>query len=148
MELTISEMLRAYEGGKVSRRELVAGLTLLAARAEAQTAGFQGNGLNHVSLYVSDAKKSAEFYQKTFAGKIVKQDAQGAQVAFGKGRVTLKQAAPAARVDHFAIGVDGFKQDAVIADLKARGVVARQNDEFGLHVVDPDGYPVQLSGNE
>jgi hypothetical protein len=41
------------------------------------------------------------------------------------------------------------KQDAVTADLKVRGVtpVNQQGGSFGFHMLDPDGFPVQISGN-
>src|SRR5439155_4361109 len=60
-----------------------------------------------------------------------------------------KLSGPAARrkVDHFAIGVDNFNKDSVTADLKARGAtpIDQQGGGFGFHVLDPDGFPVQIS---
>jgi hypothetical protein len=37
----------------------------------------------------------------------------------------------------------------VTADLKARGATAidQQGGGFGFHVLDPDGFPVQISAN-
>jgi len=65
MEHTISRLLKAYENGKLHRRDLVKGLTLLAAGSgSASAAGFQSNGINHVSLQVSDLQRSSEFYQR------------------------------------------------------------------------------------
>src|SRR5580704_8462982 len=62
MTSTISKLLASYENGKLSRRDLVQGLALLAAGSEAMSAaGFQGNSINHVSLYVSDLQKSSDF---------------------------------------------------------------------------------------
>ena len=50
---------------------------------------------------------------------------------------------------HDAVAQDGFNQDAVTADLKARGVtpINEQGGNFAFHVLDPDGFPVQISGN-
>ena len=64
-------------------------------------------------------------------------------------RLVLREGKPPAKVDHFAIGVDNFKKETVTADLKARGVtpIDQQGGGFGFHVVDPDGYPVQISAN-
>ena len=72
MEHTISGMLAAYEKGGLSRRQLVAGLSLLAAGAANAQSGFRGNGVNHVSLQVSDLNRSAEFYGRVFGGTVQK----------------------------------------------------------------------------
>jgi hypothetical protein len=62
MKRTISKLLEAYETGKMSRRDLVQGLALMAATAEtASAAGFQGNSINDISLYVSNLERSTDF---------------------------------------------------------------------------------------
>jgi hypothetical protein len=148
MEYTISGMLASYEKGRLSRRQLVQGLSLLAAgAAKGQTAGFKGNGVNHVSLQVSDLDRSAEFYGRVFGGTVQKTE-KDARNTLGRSRVILRRETPAAKVDHFAIGIDKFNQDAVVASLKARGVASQTNEAVGFHVLDPDGYPVQLSSND
>src|ERR1700680_5235680 len=59
----ISRLLATYENGKMSRRDLVQGLALLTASAGTMSAaGFQGSSINHVSMQVSDLKKSTDFY--------------------------------------------------------------------------------------
>jgi catechol 2,3-dioxygenase-like lactoylglutathione lyase family enzyme len=149
MKSTISKMLEAYENGKVSRRGLIQGLALLAAGSStAQAAGFQGNSLNHISLQVSNLQRSTDFYQRVFACTVNKRDGNN-QLMFGKNFLVLREGKPAAKVDHFAIGVDNFNKDSVTADLKTRGVtpIDQQGGGFGFHVLDPDGYPVQISAN-
>jgi catechol 2,3-dioxygenase-like lactoylglutathione lyase family enzyme len=110
-------------------------------------AGFQGNGINHVSLYVSDLQRSTDFYQRVFGCSVNKRDGNN-QLAFGKGILVLRPGKPPGKVDHIAIGVDNFNNDSVIADLKARGTtpIDQQGGGFGFHV-DPDGFPVQISAN-
>lgn len=149
MKRTISRLLGAYENGKMSRRDLVQGLALLAATAEtASAAGFQGNSINHISLYVNNLQRSTDFYQRTFGCTVNKRDGNN-QLVFGKNFLVLRPGNPAGKVDHFAIGVDGFNKDAVTADLKARGAtpIDQQGGDFGFHVADPDGFPVQISAN-
>ncbi len=149
MKSTISRLLQSYENGKLSRRDLVQGLALLAATAETASAvGFEGNGINHVSLQVSNLQRSTDYYQKTFGCKVNKREGNN-QLVFGKGFLVLREGKPPGKVDHFAIGVDNFKKETVTADLKARGVtpIDQQGGGFGFHVVDPDGYPVQISAN-
>ena len=149
MKDTISKLLEAYEKGKMSRRTLIQGLAVLAAGATAaEAAGFEGNSINHISLQVSNLQRSTDFYQRVFQCKVNKREGNN-QLMFGKNFLVLREGKPAAKVDHFAIGVDNFKKEAVTADLKARKVtpIDQQGGGFGFHVVDPDGYPVQISAN-
>ena len=149
MTNTISRLLKAYEKGKMSRRQLVQGLALLAAGSStAQAAGFQGNSVNHISLQVSNLQRSTDFYQRVFGCTVNKRDGNN-QLVFGKNFLVLREGKPAAKVDHFAIGVDNFNKDSVTADLKARGAtpIDQQGGGFGFHVLDLDGFPVQISAN-
>lgn len=149
MKGTISKLLEAYENGKMSRRDLVQGLALLAAGSgTASAAGFQGNSVNHISLYVSNLQRSTDFYQRVFGCTVNKREGNN-QLVFGKNFLVLRPANPPGKVDHFAIGVDNFKKESVAADLKSRGAtpIDQQGGDFGFHVVDPDGYPVQISAN-
>jgi catechol 2,3-dioxygenase-like lactoylglutathione lyase family enzyme len=146
MKSTISKLLATYENGKMSRRELVQGLALLTAASEtASAAGFEGSGINHISIYVSNLQRSTDYYQRTFACKVNKRDGNN-QLVFGKGFLVLREGKPPGKVDHFAIGVNNFKKESVTADLKARGVtpIDQQGGGFGFHVLDPDGFPVQI----
>jgi len=149
MKTAISKMLEAYENGTMSRRALVQGLALLAAGSGvAEAAGFQGNSINHVSLFVSNLQRSTDFYQRVFGCSVNKRDGNN-QLMFGKDFLVLRPGNPPGKVDHFAIGVDNFNKDSVTADLKARGAVPidEQGGNFGFHVLDPDGFPVQISAN-
>src|SRR5499426_4831789 len=148
MTNTISRLLEAYEKGKMSRRQLVQGLALLAAGSStAEAAGFEGNSVNHISLQVSNLQRSTDFYQKAFGCTVNKRDGNN-QLMFGKNFLVLRQGNPPAKVDHFAIGVDNFNKDSVTSDLKARGVTPKDEEGgAGFHIVDPDGYPVQISAN-
>jgi catechol 2,3-dioxygenase-like lactoylglutathione lyase family enzyme len=152
MKNTISRLLKSYEESKLSRRELVEGLALLAAGAGSASAaegGFAGSTINHVSLYVSDLQRSTDFYQNVLGGKVNKRDGNN-QIMFGKDFMVLRPGKPAGKVDHIAIGVDNFNKESVTADLKARGATAKdEKGGVGFYVADPDGFPVQLisSGN-
>jgi len=150
MTSAMSKLLETYENGRLSRRELVQGLALLAASSStASAAGFQGNTINHVSLAVSDVQKSTDFYQRVFGATIHKREGNN-QVFFGKSFFVLRPGKPTGRVDHVAIGVDNFNEQAITADLKARGATpipstaANKALGLGFHVVDPDGFPLQM----
>jgi catechol 2,3-dioxygenase-like lactoylglutathione lyase family enzyme len=151
MESTISELLETYEKGKLSRRELVQGLILLAASSgTASAAGFQGNTINHVSLNVSDLQRSTDFYQKTFGCRVHKRQGNN-QVFLGTSFFVLRPGKPAGKVGHVAIGVENFNKESVAADLKARGVTPMDagsgGQGEGFHVVDPDGFTLQLTSS-
>ena len=145
MKDTISKLLEAYEKGNMSRRRLIQGLAVLAAgTTAAEAAGFEGNSINHISLYVSNLQRSTDFYSKTFACKVNKREGNN-QLMFGTSFLVLREGKPPAKVDHFSIGVNNFKKETVTADLKARGVTPKDEEGgAGFHVVDPDGYPVQI----
>ena len=148
MESAISRLLETYEKGKVSRRDLVQGLVLLAASPGTMSAaGFQGNTINHVSLDVSDLERSTDFYQRTFGCPVHKRQGDN-QVFFGTNFFVLRPGKPAGRIGHVAIGVENFSQDSVTADLKARGVNPIDSGQGGIgegfHVVDPDGFTLQI----
>ena len=150
MEAIINKLLQRFESGSLSRRQLIQGLAMLATAgsvpAHAQTRGFQGGFISHVSLSVSDLQRSTEFYQKVFGLAVLSQDKPNEIVRLGLTRtlVSLRRASPKAVVDHFAIGVEKFNRESVTKDLADRGVTPEQNVEAGFHVQDPDGYPVQI----
>jgi catechol 2,3-dioxygenase-like lactoylglutathione lyase family enzyme len=149
MENVIANLLKRYETGKLARRELVQGLALLVATAgQSKAAGFEIANINHVSLQVSDLQRSSQFYQKVFGLTVANQDNNTIRLKVGKSHITLRKGAPAGVADHFAIGMDGFNEQAITQDLKQRGANPVNQGNAGLHVVDPDGYQVQIIGSD
>src|ERR1700694_4230578 len=78
MESIISSLLTRFEKGALTRRELIRGLTMLAAAggtpAEAQDAGFKGANIDHVSIQVTDLQRSVDYYQRMFGFTVVSED--------------------------------------------------------------------------
>lgn len=151
MEAIISNLLGRFEKGALSRRELVQGLTILAAAgaAQAQNAATQGSRIDHVSIQVSDLPRSIAFYQTMFGLTQVSEDKPNEIVRLGAGGkvlVSLHHKSPTGIVDHFAIGVEKFNRDAVAAQLKTRGANPEDNLDAGFHIVDPAGISVQIVG--
>jgi catechol 2,3-dioxygenase-like lactoylglutathione lyase family enzyme len=152
MHSTISKLLGTYESGKLSRRDLVQGLALLVASAAgsgtASAAGFQVESLNHVSLLVSDLQRSADFYKGILGVSVDKRGVE-MMVTLGKNRLVLREGKPAGTVDHIGISVEPFMQDAVAAELKARGTASQVGNRPGpgFHFLDPDGFPIQLQAS-
>jgi hypothetical protein len=133
MENVIANLLKRYESGKLARRELVQGLALLVATAgQSKAAAFEIANINHVSLQVSDLQRSGQFYQKTFGLTVANQDNNTIRLKVGKSHITLRKGAPAGVADHFAIGVDGFNEQAITQDLKQRGANPVNQGNAGL----------------
>jgi len=112
-------------------------------------AAFPASRLDHVSVYTSDLKRSVEYYRRVFGFPIMTQGAEAARLSVGSGYITLRGGRnPAGIVDHFAIGMDGFNRESVIRDLRSRGTEPADDPVKGLHVKDPDGFPVQVIAND
>lgn len=154
MEAMISSLLNRFETGALTRRELVQGLTMLAAAgaaapaAEAQEGALKGTKIDHISIQVSDLPRSIAFYQKIFGLTIVSEDKPNEIVRLGAGKVivSLHHKSPTGLVDHFAIGVEGFNRESVTRQLKALGQNPEDNLDAGFHIKDPEGISVQIVG--
>ena len=153
MEAIISSLVSRFEKGALTRRDLVQGLTTLAAAsgaasAQAQDAAIKGAKIDHVSIQVTDLPRSIAFYQKMFGLTILSEDKPNEIVRLGAGKVlvSLHHKSPTGLVDHFAIGVEKFDKDLVTRELKARGASPEDNLDAGFHIVDPEGISVQIVG--
>jgi catechol 2,3-dioxygenase-like lactoylglutathione lyase family enzyme len=150
METIISSLLGRYESGTLTRRELIQGLAMLTVASgtvSAADTGFAATTINHVSIQVSDIKRSAEFYMRAFGlPKRKAGNPDAVRLGVGPSHLTLRQEKPSGNVDHFCLGIDKFNRESVIRDLKARGVSPEPDEKGpqGFHVKDPDGFRVQL----
>ena len=150
MTHVISELVGRFERGQLSRRELIQTLTLVAAAgASASAAPLRSGSINHVSVLVTDMARSIEFYNRVFGLSVLNEDKPNRIARLGiagKVLVSLRVEPPPGLIDHFAIGVEDFNRDAVTKSLKEMGLTPQENLEFGFHVKDPDGAPVQITG--
>ena len=157
MEAMISKLLSRFEQGRLSRRDLVQGLAMLAGsgavasehlQAQTQEAGLQGGRIDHVSIQVSDLPRSVAFYQSTFGFTVLSEDKPNEIVRLGAGKVlvSLHHKNPTRLVDHFAIGIQNFDRESVARILKARGINPEDNLDAGFHIKDPEGMSVQIVG--
>ena len=134
--------------GALSRRLFIGQVAwVTAASRVVSAAGFRNPTVHHVSLQVSDLARSSEFYHRAF-GCVVQNRADGTVLlSLGNGYIVLRRGSPAGRVDHFAIGIDGFEKRSVALDLKSRGADPAEDSTAVLSVKDPDGVPVQVVSN-
>jgi len=155
METIISNLLKRFESGAFTRRELIRGLAMLtaasgtASAAAFQEPGFKATTIDHISIQVSDLPRSIAFYQNVFGLSVVSEDKPNEIVRLGtagttRTRVSLHHKSPSALVDHYAIGVEPFDKDAMTRHLKQHGLTPEENLDAGFHVKDPEGIRVQI----
>jgi catechol 2,3-dioxygenase-like lactoylglutathione lyase family enzyme len=153
MEQIIDQMLRAFEEGKVSRRQLVRTLAATAAAAApvaaAEGKGFKAVTVNHISYQVADYTKTRDFYVDLLGMKVSQDTGRQCNLAFGDSFLLPRNARAGAttpRVDHIAYTIETWDKDAVEAELRRRGLELRPDTPDSFHVKDPDGFDLQISG--
>jgi len=154
MEAIVSNLVKRFETGTLTRRELIQGLTMLAGAAgvasatAAQDSGLKGTKIDHISIQVTDLPRATAFYQNVFGLSVVSEDKPNEIVRLGMGRaiVSLHHKSPTGLVDHYAIGVERFDREAVTRVLKQHGLTPEENLDAGFHVKDPEGIRVQIVG--
>src|SRR5207302_10921043 len=163
-ERIITKLVQDFEQGKMTRRQLIQGLTVAATAAAglntvptASAAPAEGYvarvvSLNHVSYQVSDYKKCRDFYAGLFGMKVSRDDGMQCRLSFGDNILIVRNRQPAGKVDHIAYTIANWDTDksvkpAVEAELKRRGLQIRTT-EGSFHGQDPDGFEVQMGGKE
>src|SRR5262245_49590144 len=151
MEILISNLVRQFEKGAVSRRELIQSLMALTAAggvgaAALQQTPFKSTRIDHISIRVTDLPRSIAFYQRVFGLAVLNEDKANEIVRMGTTRtiVSLHHKPPTGIMDHYAIAIDGFDRDSVTRALKQQGLTAEENLDYGFYVRDPEGIPVQI----
>jgi catechol-2,3-dioxygenase len=152
METVISNLVKKFENGALSRRELIQSLVAVtaastgAAVAAFQQTPFKSTRIDHISVQVADLPRSIAFYEKIFGLSILNEDKTNEIVRMGTTRtiVSLHHKQPIGIVDHYAIAIDGFDKDSVTRALKQEALNAEENLDYGFYVRDPAGIPVQI----
>ena len=161
MKDSFDSLLNKYESGKLTRRELLAAITVLAAPTAvgAQGGRFRARALHHVNIGVADLSRSEAFYRELLglpARRYIVGDAyaldfpDGGLISLcpasgGNCSLTASDATPG-QIDHFGIGIENFDSDRVASELEAAGINGvRQAGPTSVLVPDPDGVIVQLS---
>jgi len=172
MEHMIAKLLKDFEQGKMSRRQYIQSVALMATagaalEAAAQTsagaaASVKAVSVHHISFDVADYKKVSAFYgdvlgAKVWQGTLKTQNHATVGDTYltfrGPGNRGRSADTPTPRVEHIAIAVEpwpGPHQDDVtgnpelVADLKRRGIPILPGAD--IEVNDPEGFPVQICG--
>ena len=161
MEHVISSLVRDYEHGRITRRQLIqtlaVGVTAVSGVAAVEAAPANATYINHVSMQVADYKKTRDFYAGLFGMNVTGDDGKTeCTLRFGDNSIIARNAAgrPGGKigVDHIAYTLANWDTDksvkpAVEAELKRRGLMIRVTGN-SFHVQDPDGFEVQMGGKE
>jgi catechol 2,3-dioxygenase-like lactoylglutathione lyase family enzyme len=151
-------------------------ISATSAAAAAQGAGVKVTNVNHISYTNPNYRQAADWYSKVFNLEQVNDDGHNVNLPFGKmgekplgitandvgptflicrtrdlngtiGTTGVQRPKATCVVDHMAYTVADFDRERVKADLKAMGVEnVRDGGMFSLHMTDPFGYDVQISG--
>lgn len=174
MSAAIEQLVKRFEGGGMTRRELVLALSALvvasrpassaaatgAAAAQPSAAPIPVTTMNHVTLTVADVARSVEFYQRVLGLPLVttqgtERDWNAAAVpvlGIGEGPqfIAFSQG-DRPHINHYCLGMENFDAAEVVARLAEHGIEARVRMRADsdppaeeLMFSDPDGIPVQL----
>jgi catechol 2,3-dioxygenase-like lactoylglutathione lyase family enzyme len=159
MEHIINNLLRDFEHGRMSRRQLIQSLALAATAAAAtggaveaaEGQGFEAFTVNHISYQVKDYTKTRDFYTSLLGMKVTQDNGRQCYLTFGSEGTWLlprnaRDAGAAPKVDHIAYTIRNWDKAKVEAELKRRGLEPREDTENSFHVKDPDGFDLQISG--
>lgn len=172
MESVIAKLLQDFENGKMSRRQLIQSLALAATAASATSAGasplrpaggFKTIALDHISFEVSDYTKIRDFYSDLMGMEVTGDNGKNqCSLHIGdQGTIIARNhfqrqgqpvdPNPKPKVGHIAYKIDNWDTDKVKAELERRGLKPRLDTGGGngyasFHVIDPDGFDLQISG--
>jgi catechol 2,3-dioxygenase-like lactoylglutathione lyase family enzyme len=150
MEARFDSLLREYESGRMTRRDLITSLVLLvasSAKASDSHNLYGATELNHVTIRVSELKRSKEFYQHLLGLAVMKEDNELCYLKSDRGFLCLWQAGNVPPgFDHFCFGIPGFDRAVGKSNLSANRLTLRRDadDPQTVYVLDPDNITVQL----
>ena len=152
MNYTIDTLVRKFERGSLTRRQLVQALLVIAASptlAQERPAGaFRPTGIDHVQITVTDLKATQQFYEKLFGVATTSPNPTQLSLRLGAAGNTISvhsESGPIKPIDHFGIAVEGVSADAALVTVKqvAPGFKTEINGN-SVFVMGPDGVRVQI----
>jgi catechol 2,3-dioxygenase-like lactoylglutathione lyase family enzyme len=160
MENMIAKLLDDFERGRLTRRQLIQSLALVATAAAGATPalsenrkGFKAVAVNHISYQVNDYAKTRDFYADLLGMKVVGDTGTQCSLILGDTRTFMipRNAPPGTtppRIDHIAYTIENWDKNAVKAELDRRGLNPRRDTENSFHIKDPNGFDLQISGKD
>ena len=155
MEHVIARLLREFEQGKMTRRQLIQSLALAgaASASSAYAAGTPAEtltaiGVNHISYGVADYARTRDFYVDVLGVQVRGDSGTQCQLVFGDSFILARksqQPDSKPHVDHFAVTIADWNSERVEEQLKRRGLDPKPDGSSSFLVKDPDGFELQLS---
>ena len=160
MESIIAKLLDDFDHGRMTRRQLIKSIAVVAAvsadttKASAQNSkGFRTIAVNHISYQVNDYAKTRDFYADLMGMKVVADTGTQCNLILGDTSTFViprnaPQGSTPPRIDHIAYTIENWDKDAVKAELERRGLNPRPDTENSFHIKDPNGFDLQISGKD
>lgn len=154
MSQHVERMVDAFSEGRMSRRELIAGMTgLLAAAGIGHTTGaraedvvptFKAGGLNHIALRTPDVPRARDFYLKHLGMTVANESLPGNSFLNFDGGFLALFRGEEARMDHYCYSVEAYEVRDAAAKLRSQGIEPRVEGQR-IYFPDADGLTVQLA---
>lgn len=156
MKPSVERMIDAFTAGRMTRRELIAGVSGIVAAAAAGYNGpaiaqetaptFRAAGLNHIALRVTNVPRARDFYIKHLGMTISSDSPSNTFLNFDNGFLALFRG-DEARMDHYCYSIEGYEVQDAATKLRAQGIEPRIEDQR-IYFPDADGHTVQLAAPE
>jgi catechol 2,3-dioxygenase-like lactoylglutathione lyase family enzyme len=160
MENVIAKLLDDFEHGRMTRRQLIKSLAVVAAMAAEATPasaenakGFKTVAVNHISYQVNDYARTRDFYADLLGMKVAGDTGTQCNLILGDTNTFViprnaPQGSTPPRIDHIAYTIEHWDKDAVKAELERRGLDPRPDTDNSFHIKDPNGFDLQISGKD
>jgi catechol 2,3-dioxygenase-like lactoylglutathione lyase family enzyme len=160
MESLIAKLLEDFDHGRMTRRQLIKSLAVVAAASANLTPasgedsrGFKAVAVNHISYQVNDYAKTRDFYADLLRMKVVGDTGSQCYLIIGDTNTFViprnaPQGTTPPRVDHIAYTIENWDKHAVKAELDRRGLNPQPDTENSFHIKDPNGFDLQISGKD
>ena len=160
MENVITRLLDDFDRGRMTRRQLIKSLALVAAgaadvpRASGESgAGFHAVSVNHISYQVKDYARTRDFYADLLGMRVVADSGTQCSLIVGDTNTFViarnaRHGSTTPRIDHIAYTIEHWNRTAVKAELERRGLDPRPDTEHSFHIRDPNGLDLQISDKD
>ena len=158
MPQEVERLVDLYDGGRLSRRQLVQGILALGIvprgpQERASTAQsvplFRTRTINHVTIYASDIARSKAFYQRLTGLPIQAEDRESCEFRLENGFVGIYAPDAGQRLgfNHFCFGIEKYDPATAVDAIQRAMPEAKPTleDQGQVYVQDPDGVRVQFA---
>ena len=157
MPFELERLVDLYDGGRLSRRQLVQGILALGitpsvgtprVSSQAQSL-FRTRTINHVTIYASDVARSKAFYQRLTGLPIQTEDKESCEFRLEHGFLGLYAPDRGQRFgfNHLCFGIENYDPQTAFDTIKRAIPEAQPTLEYQdqVYVQDPDGVRVQFA---